>query len=118
MEATSSLSPLAAQLDSLMNADLSRPWCVHRLYEGVADRGQAADREVMLVATERAADELVVMGHARKEYVSAVAIGVHCEDCLYWSHDARRDRLADFGPEYEEPTILHRMASHFRCRGL
>jgi hypothetical protein len=118
MEAAISLSPLATRIDVALNEDVDRPWCVHRLYEKLVSGQATASRDNMLEVTQRAAEELVRLGRARREYVSAIGIGVHCEDALYWTARSDRSQLSDFGPEYESPTILHRMASHFQCRGL
>jgi hypothetical protein len=95
-----------------------RPWCVHRLYEELIVTGAPDAREHMLEVTQRAAEELVAEGRAQREFVSAIGIGVHCEDSLYWCRESEKLRLADFGPEYESPTVLRRLASHFQCRGL
>ena len=118
MEATVSLSALSAQIDEALNGDLARPWCVHRLYEVLLAGAAVGARDGLLEVTQRAADELVHQGRARKEYVSAITIGVHCEDSLYWSSRSEAQRLSDFGPEFESPTVLRRLASHFQCRGL
>ncbi|HXQ79452.1 MAG: hypothetical protein WB788_06495 [Thermoplasmata archaeon] len=118
MEARATVSPLALRIDAALNQDLDRPWCVHRLYEELPLPPVPESREDKLIITQRAADELVTVGRAQREYVSATAIGVHCEDVLYWSTKARRVHLADFGPEFESPTVLQRLASHFQCRGL
>ena len=72
----------------------------------------------MLALTQNAAEELVREGRVCREYVSTVGIGVHCEDSLYWLPLVGRTCLADFGPEYESPVILQRLASHFQCHGL
>ncbi|MGA8710267.1 MAG: hypothetical protein WB786_03435 [Thermoplasmata archaeon] len=118
MDATVSLSPLATRIEAALNDDLERPWCVHRLYEEFVSTPGATSREDLLAVTQRAAEELVRVGHARQEYVSATTIGVHCEDTLYWSSRSTRQRLADFGPAYEWPTVVQRLGSHFQCRGL
>jgi hypothetical protein len=118
MDAVVTLSPLASRIEHTLTEDVDRPWCVHRLYEEVVAAPGPGGRESMLELTQRAADELVAVGRARREYVSAIGIGVHCEDALYWAPNCQQSCLADFGPEYESPTILHRMASHFQCRGL
>jgi hypothetical protein len=117
MEATASLSELASRVDSTLAGDLDHPWCVHRLYE-VLLSAPGASRDEMLLVTQRAAEELVAVGRARREYVSATSIGVHCEDTLYWSSGSDRQKLADFGPAYEWPTVVQRLSSHFQCRGL
>jgi len=118
METTVSVSSLATRIDAALNGDVDRPWCVHRLYEELLATPGPATREDMLVLTQRAAEELVSAGRAQREYVSTSAIGVHCEDILYWSVRADRQKLSDFGPEFESPTVLRRLASHFQCRGL
>jgi len=118
MDATVDLSDLALTIDSLLEGDLDRPWCVHRLYEALLPLVGAARREDMLSATQRASDDLVAIGKARREYVSAIAIGVHCEDALYWSARSEHQRLEEFGPEFEPPAVLRRLAAHFQCRGL
>jgi len=118
MEAAVSLSALATQIDSALSGDLDRPWCVHRLYEELLAAPGGASQDHMLVATQQAADELVAAGRARREYVSATAIGVHCEDALYWSARSERLQLIEFGPEFESPTLLRRLASHVQCHGL
>jgi hypothetical protein len=107
-----------AEIDSALNEDLERPWCVHRLYEKLLAAPGPESRDIQLVKTQAAADELVHAGRAEREYVSASAIGVHCEDVLYWSNRAHKHHLAEFGPEFESPTVLQRLASHFQCRGL
>ncbi|MFY9717384.1 MAG: hypothetical protein WAK40_05565 [Thermoplasmata archaeon] len=111
-------SQLSSRIESTLNSDPERPWCVHRLYEELVAAREPGNREVLLEATQRAADALVVNGKAHREFVSAIGIGVHCEDALYWSKRSIKRSLADFGPEYESPTILRRLASHFQCHGL
>jgi hypothetical protein len=119
MEATASLSELASRIDSALQSDVERPWCVHRLYEELLlSIAPESSRDDLLLLTQRSADELVALGLARREYVSAISIGVHCEDSLYWSSQSQKLRLADFGPDYEWPTVLQRLGSHFRCHGL
>ena len=117
MEASVSLSELAARVDTTLRTGSDRPWCVHRLYEELV-AGPGVGRDELLLVTQRAAEELVSSGRARREYVSATSIGVHCEDTLYWSVTSEKERLADFGPEYEWPTVVQRLGSHFQCRGL
>ena len=95
-----------------------RPWCVHRLYETLVARRQHGDRDDLLLVPEKAADQLFHEGAALREYVSAAPIGVHCQDSLYWAVDAGKRRLAEFGPEYESPTVMRRLGSHIRCSGL
>ncbi|MCI4337793.1 MAG: hypothetical protein L3J72_00595 [Thermoplasmata archaeon] len=106
-------------LQGALDANPERPWCVHRLYEEVlVPAGSLGDRDRLLEQTERAANALVAAGRARHEAVSALAIGVHCQDTVYWSTRSPYERLEEFGPEYESPTILRRLASHMRCHGL
>jgi len=118
MDATVTLSHLAIQIESALNDDLDRPWCVHRVYEEFLSSPGLGSREELLGVAQKAAEELVRAGRARQEYVSATSIGVHCEDTLYWSSRSARERLADFGPAYEWPTVVQRLGSHFQCRGL
>jgi len=118
MGPSESLSPLASRIDAALTSDLERPWCVHRLYEEVTCAQGLGSRDDVLVLTERAAEEVVAAGRAQREFISATGIGVHCEDSLFWSTEAHRTQLTDFGPEYDSVTVMRRMASHFRCRGL
>ncbi len=109
---------LIARVQAMLDEEPEKPWCVHRIRDQVAsDRDEFAD-EALLFESRRAADLLVATGKARRESVSAVAIGVHCEDSVYWSTRSKFEALEEFGPEYESPAILHRLASHFECHGL
>jgi hypothetical protein len=109
---------LVARIQAMLDDDPTKPWCVHRIRDQVAtDRDELADQE-LLFESRRAADLLVATGQARREAVSTVAIGVHCEDSVYWSSRSRCQALEEFGPEYESPAILYRLASHFECHGL
>ena len=113
-----STASLADRIQVALNEVPYRPWCVHRLYEELIPSRTPSERDGLLLETQQAADALVRAGRAIGETVSAVSIGVHCQDSLYWTPDARISRLEDFGPEYESPTILRRLASHMFCRGL
>jgi hypothetical protein len=94
------------------------PWCVHRLFETLAPPDRLFDRDRGIEQARSAADELAEEGRARRELVSAVSIGVHCDDSVYWSARSERRRLAEFGPDYESPTVLRRLSAHFQCHGL
>jgi hypothetical protein len=94
------------------------PWCVHRLLETLSPPTGLFERSRGIDAARHAADELAEEGRARRELVSAIAIGVHCDDSVYWSPRAGKACLADFGPAYESPTILRRLGAHFECHGL
>ena len=109
---------LLDQIEKLLDADIERPWCVHRLFDEILASADPSQRDGRLRVTELAADRLAELGRARREFVSAISIGVHCQDSLYWSIRSERTRLEEFGPEYETPTILRRLGSHFRCHGL
>ena len=112
------LPTLPERVEAALNQRPYRPWCVHRLHEVLIPASVPEDRDRLLNEAQRAADELVQAGRAGREVVSAISIGVRCEDSLYWSTSAAKSRLEDFGPEYESPTILHRLASHMYCHGL
>jgi len=109
---------LKERIKTALEENPGRPWCVHRLYEELVPTGSPRARDEMLEVTRRAADELVREGRANREFVSATAIGIQCEDALYWSRRSGKTALAEFGPEYESPTILRRLGSHIQCRGL
>jgi hypothetical protein len=115
-EAEVAPAELEARIERTLNGDPEHPWCKHRLFEELLPGERRSDR--LLLITEAAADALAEAGRVRREPISAISIGVHCEDCLYWSTDSPNERLADFGPEYESPVILRRLASHFECHGL
>ncbi len=110
------LATLKADIHRTLDAHPDQPWCVHRLYEEILPEVPRSDRVLQLI--EGAADALAADGAARREAISATTIGVHCQDCLYWSSEAPQEHLAEFGPEYESPRILRRLASHFECHGL
>lgn len=115
---TSRRSELADRIQRALDGSPEQPWCVHRLYEEIIAPQGYDDRSVGLDVTRHASELLVETGRAKFEQVSATSIGVHCEDALYWSTHSPRLRLAEFGPQYESPTMLRRLASHFQCHGL
>jgi hypothetical protein len=105
-------------IEGALNRHPERPWCIHRLYEEVVrPEASSLDRD-LFDRTERAAQELAAQGRVRGKPIDAIAIGVHCEDAMYWSIHSRQQELEEFGREYESPAILNRLASHFRCTGL
>jgi hypothetical protein len=110
--------PIADRILEVLDTHSGQPWCVHRLYEEVVSGFGYEDRGRGLDITRGAADGLVQSGRARYEGVSAISIGVHCEDAMYWSMKSPYTSLDQFGPSYESPTILQRLASHFQCHGL
>jgi hypothetical protein len=109
---------LAERIESALNGTPEQPWCLHRLYEELLPSENPGERDGLLLETQHAADSLVRAGRAAGETVSAVSIGVHCQDSVYWSMLSGKSHLEDFGPEYESPTILRRLASHMYCHGL
>jgi hypothetical protein len=111
-------APLSERIERTLNETPDLPWCIHRLYEELLQAHDPRGREDLLLETQHAADSLVRAGRAGGETVSAVSIGVHCQDSMYWSTLAGKQRLEQFGPEYESPTILRRLAAHMYCHGL
>lgn len=109
---------LRHRIAETLEREPARPWCVHGLYEALLASGSDLHRDELLLKTQTAADDLVGEGRARREFVSAIGIGVHCEDSVYWTPRTGKENLADFGPDYESPAILYRLASHIRCHGL
>ncbi|MCI4335581.1 MAG: hypothetical protein L3K17_00060 [Thermoplasmata archaeon] len=112
------MEDLMDRIEEALNEEPYRPWCLHRLCEEVVATRIPRDRDGLLRLTEQLADQLAAEGRAQREPVSALSIGVHCQDSLYWSVKANQHHLEEFGPEYEVPTILHRLASHMYCHGL
>lgn len=110
--------PLKERIAATLDDHPDEPWCVHRLFETLTPPIGLFDRDRGLDAARHAADQLTDEGRARRELVSAVSIGVHCDDSVYWSLHSGKTHLADFGPAYESPTILRRLGSHFECHGL
>jgi hypothetical protein len=111
-------SDLTVRIEGVLEENPNRPLCVHGLYEELLAPVDRGNRDQLLEETRRAADEAVRRGHARMEFVSAIAIGVQCEDVMYWSTRSAKLHLKDFGVEYESPTILNRLGSHITCHGL
>ncbi|HKV90137.1 MAG TPA: hypothetical protein VJQ43_02955 [Thermoplasmata archaeon] len=117
--ADSVLASLRAGVDASVSGEPLEPWCVHRLAETLQDpTGNEAEREQQLMVTQLAADQLAAEGKLKRASVNAIALGVHCEDVLYWSPKTGFDRVAEFGPDYEEMALLRRLGAHFRCHGL
>jgi hypothetical protein len=109
---------LTERIETTLNETPDLPWCIHRLYEELVPTQDPRERDGLLLETKHAADSLVRSGRAAGETVSAVSIGVHCQDSLYWSTLAGKQHLDQFGPDYESPTILRRLAAHMYCHGL
>jgi hypothetical protein len=109
---------LREQIDASVSEEPFRPWCVHRLHEELVDPTSTEDREMGLMRMQLAADQLAAAGRVKREEVNAFTIGVHCQDTLYWSPRAGVERLEEFGPDYQSPTLLRRLGAHFQCHGL
>jgi hypothetical protein len=109
---------LQEQIEASLNESLERPICVHGLYETVKDADPAAPRDDLVERVRSAAENLVREGHAQHAYVSAIAIGAHCEDEVFWSSRSPCQRLEEFGPEFDPLAVARRLASHFECHGL
>ncbi|MCI4373376.1 MAG: hypothetical protein L3K02_07030 [Thermoplasmata archaeon] len=109
---------LKDQIESSLNDSPDRPICVHGLYETIKEADPAARREDMVESVRAAAEDLVQEGHAQHAYVSAIAIGAHCEDEVFWSSRSPNQHLEEFGPEFEQLAVARRLASHFECHGL
>jgi hypothetical protein len=116
--ADGSLDSLRDRIETALREEPLHPWCVHRLYEELIAPDGFVDREHGLMRTQYAADMLAHEGRVRRETVSAVTIGVQCQDTVYWSTESECGRLEEFGPDYETPRILHRLGAHFQCHGL
>jgi len=118
MRTTDPSPELGRRIQATLETTPLRPWCIHRLYESIVTSSDDRPLDAGLSATEAAAEALRHGGRVQGESVSALSIGVHCQDSLYWSARSQFHRLEDFGPEYTSPAILYRLASHFRCHGL
>jgi hypothetical protein len=109
---------LKERIEANLNDSPERPICVHGLCETLQDADPTASREVLVESVRAAAEDLVQEGHAQHAYVSAIAIGAHCEDEVFWSARSPYQHLEEFGPEFEQLTVARRLASHFECHGL
>jgi hypothetical protein len=109
---------LKEQIESTLNDSIDRPICVHGLYETVKEAEPGAARADLVELVRTAADNLVLEGQAQHAYVSAIAIGAHCEDEVFWSARSPHRRLEEFGPEFDPLVVARRLASHFECHGL
>ena len=109
---------LRDRIEAAVNEEPFRPWCVHRLHEELVEGLSDEDREYQLMATQLAADQLADRGKVLRQEVSAVTIGVHCQDTLYWSRDSGYTSVDEFGPDYENAALLRRLGAHFQCHGL
>jgi hypothetical protein len=109
---------LKERIEANLNDSLDRPICVHGLYETIKEADPAAHRDDLVECVRAAAEDLVQEGHAQHAYVSAIAIGAHCEDEVFWSARSPNRHLEEFGPEFEQLAVARRLASHFECHGL
>lgn len=109
---------LKAHIESNLHDSVDRPICVHGLYESLKDDLPSTGRDDLVEKVRSAAEALVAEGQARHAYVSAIAIGAHCEDEVFWSSRSPHQRLEEFGPEFDPMEVARRLASHFVCHGL
>jgi hypothetical protein len=109
---------LKAQIAANLDESADRPICVHGLYERVQEGAPDVSRDLLIEQVRSAAEDLVHEGLARRAYVSAIAIGAHCEDEVFWSARSPHQQLEEFGPEFDSLAIARRLASHIQCRGL
>jgi hypothetical protein len=109
---------LRDRIEAVVNEEPYRPWCVHRLHEELEGPDPVEDRAFQLMVTQLAADQLADRGRLLRQEVSAVTIGVHCQDTLYWSPKAGYTSVEGFGTDYESPALLRRLGAHFQCHGL
>jgi len=112
------VSGLKDQIVASLNDSPDRPICVHGLYESLKEGSPGAGRDDMVERVRRAAEHLVQEGQAHRAFVSAIAIGAHCEDEVFWSARSPYRTLEDFGPEFDQLAVARRLASHFECHGL
>jgi hypothetical protein len=115
---TPAVDGLKEQIEANLNDSLERPICVHGLMETIKQSAPSATRADLVESVRAAAEDLVQEGHAQHAYVSAIAIGAHCEDEVFWSARSPFLHLEEFGPEFEQLAVARRLASHFECHGL
>jgi hypothetical protein len=109
---------LQDQIETTLDDSPDRPICVHGLYETLKDGEVTGKREEVVELLRSAAENLVREGHAHHAFVSAIAVGAHCEDEVFWSAHSPHHHLEEFGPEFEPYAVARRLASHFECHGL
>jgi hypothetical protein len=115
---STAIAGLKDHVEATLNESPDRPICVHGLYEQLKASEPTAPREDALEALRGAAENLVREGHAHHAFVSAIAVGAHCEDEVFWSTRSPFHQLEEFGPEFEQFALARRLASHFECHGL
>jgi len=109
---------LQTRVEATLNDSPDRPICVHGLFETLQEPEPTGPREEVVELVRRAAENLVRDGQAQHAFVSAIAVGAHCEDEVFWSSRSPFRRLEEFGPEFEQFAVARRLASHFECHGL
>jgi hypothetical protein len=109
---------LKDHIEAALNESPDRPICVHGLYETLKETEPVPPRDETLEALRGAAENLVREGHAHHAFVSAIAVGAHCEDEVFWSARSPFHQLEEFGPDFEQFALARRLASHFECHGL
>ncbi|MGA8275148.1 MAG: hypothetical protein WB789_01055 [Thermoplasmata archaeon] len=109
---------LKEQIEANLNDSLDRPICVHGLYKTIKEADPGTHRDDLAEGVRAAAEDLVQEGHAQHAYVSAIAIGAHGEDEVFWSSHSPHQHPEEFGPEFEQLSVARRLAALFECHGL
>jgi hypothetical protein len=115
---TVAIAHLQDQVEATLNESPDRPICVHGLFETLKETEPSGPREQVVELLRKAAENLVRDGQAQHAFVSAIAVGAHCEDEVFWTSRSPFRRLEEFGPEFEPFAVARRLASHFECHGL
>ena len=111
--AEESLDSLMTKLQSQVDANPDRPWCVHEMYDAV---GSHVVGEDMLVETQRALNHLARNGRIHSSGMIVERSEGVCDDWFYWSTKAAKDDLGDFGPKWRFPALSEKIQSHCRHR--
>jgi hypothetical protein len=112
------IAHLQDQVEATLNDSPDRPICVHGLLETLKESEGGAPRDEVMELVRTAAENLVREGQAHHAFVSAIAVGAHCEDEVFWTSRSPHQQLEEFGPEFEQFAVARRLASHFVCHGL
>lgn len=113
MQAESSSETLMNKLQAYLDANPTRPWCVHELFEEVGAKHPGED---MLVETQHSLNHLARLGRIGSSGMMVERGQGVCDDWFYWSAKSGKKFLDEFGPKWQFPKLTDLIEAHCRHR--